>query len=240
MSLDCSICLQKMRKDLIVSECGHLFHEYCMDSWTNILLRRKKSASCPICKLEDIEYTKVFLDLGVVFEELEQEILVYQQWTQKQQNSINTQQIRNEEMKKTNMRLKEKMQEMSETNMKLKETVKEMKKEKKCVCNQASPTKAKVDGISLKQPPTKKRRGNNILHATANESGLRTKMSNLTMRIRKENVEKIMETRKTKTQIVTDEISKYWKSGKDEMKMVTLYLLVSRKVFKIYKKSIQT
>ena len=52
-----------------VTECGHVFHEECIISWMMI------SSSCPVCKQDDVEYTKLFLDLSDRRNELRKEIV---------------------------------------------------------------------------------------------------------------------------------------------------------------------
>ena len=42
---DCSICFEKMNnEDIIVLNCGHKFHKYCIDSWIKI------NPICPYCR----------------------------------------------------------------------------------------------------------------------------------------------------------------------------------------------
>eukprot|EP01084_Bolivina_argentea_P257390 433636_1 len=56
MAPKCSICLFEMFNNLMVTECGHVFHENCISCWMNI------SDFCPVCK-ECTDYTKLYLDI---------------------------------------------------------------------------------------------------------------------------------------------------------------------------------
>jgi hypothetical protein len=40
----CPICLEEMKEDLVILECGHLFHKTCQDRWM------QSSNSCSVCR----------------------------------------------------------------------------------------------------------------------------------------------------------------------------------------------
>ena len=43
----CSICLDSLEDDISVLKCGHQFHTTCIEQW------KKKSETCPICRLSN-------------------------------------------------------------------------------------------------------------------------------------------------------------------------------------------
>src|SRR5436189_8169 len=40
---DCSVCVEELTTDVVVTPCGHLYHQHCLDQWL------VKSDTCPIC-----------------------------------------------------------------------------------------------------------------------------------------------------------------------------------------------
>jgi hypothetical protein len=50
-SVDCSICLEKIKKDKFVvkMKCGHIFHKYCLFNWIDI----SKKTFCPNCLFDE-------------------------------------------------------------------------------------------------------------------------------------------------------------------------------------------
>ena len=48
----CTICLERLDNNIIKLECTHIFHTYCINSWTfeNINSKRRINSNCPICK----------------------------------------------------------------------------------------------------------------------------------------------------------------------------------------------
>ena len=44
MSDECSICLDKLDKNIFILKCNHKFHKECLSRWLNI------NPSCPLCR----------------------------------------------------------------------------------------------------------------------------------------------------------------------------------------------
>eukprot|EP01083_Nonionella_stella_P267070 902596_1 len=122
----CSICQDTMINNLKVTQCGHVFHDDCIDCWRTI------SDLCPICK-QDTECTKLYLNLEEDHErdELENKIstmtntlLEYKQLAMAQSKSIAS---KSHTIWESELQIKE----MKETIAKLKEVIKQMRMEKK-------------------------------------------------------------------------------------------------------------
>ena len=45
---DCSICLEKLKKGVVKTKCGHKFHKNCINSWKQI--GRGNNHKCPNCR----------------------------------------------------------------------------------------------------------------------------------------------------------------------------------------------
>ena len=43
----CSICLSKINKKYYITECGHLYHQKCLNRWHQI---QKDNLECPVCR----------------------------------------------------------------------------------------------------------------------------------------------------------------------------------------------
>lgn len=41
---DCSICMEKISKDFILTKCNHYFHKVCLEQW------EARSIQCPYCR----------------------------------------------------------------------------------------------------------------------------------------------------------------------------------------------
>lgn len=41
---DCSICMEKISKDFILTKCNHYFHKACLEQW------EARSIQCPYCR----------------------------------------------------------------------------------------------------------------------------------------------------------------------------------------------
>ena len=41
---NCSICLEKIKNDILVLECGHQFHFHCVSTWI------EREGTCPNCR----------------------------------------------------------------------------------------------------------------------------------------------------------------------------------------------
>ena len=47
----CAICLREIDEDkAVVTSCGHVFHEDCLESWMQYCSKEQKQASCPECR----------------------------------------------------------------------------------------------------------------------------------------------------------------------------------------------
>ena len=44
---ECSICLEKLKKEIAHTSCDHFFHYHCIGNWIN--KNRNNSVYCPIC-----------------------------------------------------------------------------------------------------------------------------------------------------------------------------------------------
>ena len=48
---NCAICLEKIdKKERTETNCGHFFHQKCINDWCLQKVKEKKSCQCPICK----------------------------------------------------------------------------------------------------------------------------------------------------------------------------------------------
>eukprot|EP01083_Nonionella_stella_P225753 802302_1 len=117
---DCSICQEKMTADLMVMECGHVFHDHCICCWSKI------SVTCPVCK-QEVDYTKLYFDLEdenelkEKIESLNKTLCEYKKLAVAQSKSIATKSYK---IWETEIKIKE----LTETNIKLKDTIKQLEK----------------------------------------------------------------------------------------------------------------
>eukprot|EP01084_Bolivina_argentea_P066308 120859_1 len=117
---NCSICKEKMAKNLMVAECGHVFHEHCICCWSKI------SVTCPVCK-QEVDYTKLYFDLEdeneleEKIESLNKTLCEYKKLAVAQSKSIATKSYK---IWETEIKIKE----LTETNIKLKDTIKQLEK----------------------------------------------------------------------------------------------------------------
>ena len=44
MSDSCSICMEELTKNTVITKCGHVFHIDCLNKWLS------KNYSCPVCR----------------------------------------------------------------------------------------------------------------------------------------------------------------------------------------------
>jgi len=51
-SIKCSICLDSIRSDIHITNCGHIFHEKCINSWKDEQFNRDTDFKCPDCRCE--------------------------------------------------------------------------------------------------------------------------------------------------------------------------------------------
>lgn len=47
---ECPICYQNMITDKVITNCGHVFHEQCINNWINTRNRSGKNSECPLCR----------------------------------------------------------------------------------------------------------------------------------------------------------------------------------------------
>ncbi|XP_052129493.1 uncharacterized protein LOC127750884 [Frankliniella occidentalis] len=56
----CLICLEKGRKDLFCTNCGHTFHKSCLAEWDKVQKKRKQPEKiCPTCKKKYGRFFKI-------------------------------------------------------------------------------------------------------------------------------------------------------------------------------------
>jgi hypothetical protein len=48
---DCSICLEKVKTDKVKTNCDHVFHKDCIETWMRIG-RGQNTNRCPNCRTE--------------------------------------------------------------------------------------------------------------------------------------------------------------------------------------------
>lgn len=60
---ECSICLEKLKKEIAHTSCNHFFHYQCIGNWIN--KNRNSSVYCPICS-QLFEIKNVYLSETVV------------------------------------------------------------------------------------------------------------------------------------------------------------------------------
>jgi len=49
-SIKCSICLDNIRSNIHITNCGHIYHKKCIDFWKEKQLNLQKECSCPECR----------------------------------------------------------------------------------------------------------------------------------------------------------------------------------------------
>ena len=61
---ECSICIEtinldKQKKDIVVLNCGHIFHKRCIDKWAI------NTPNCPMCRenICDVEVNKLYINI---------------------------------------------------------------------------------------------------------------------------------------------------------------------------------
>lgn len=58
---ECSICFNKLNKNIVITSCNHQYHANCLSKW--IVKNNGKIIYCPLCNgylsLKDIEYKSV-------------------------------------------------------------------------------------------------------------------------------------------------------------------------------------
>lgn len=59
-SIDCSICLEKIKKGSEAVRCGHVFHKKCIDIW------KRTSNTCPLCRTTINENLVDLVNIGDV------------------------------------------------------------------------------------------------------------------------------------------------------------------------------
>ena len=70
MSLQCSVCLEKLdfsNDHISVTKCGHIFHKRCLSRWT------RQNSNCPECR-KRIHWRNTVRRLFANIEETEQDL----------------------------------------------------------------------------------------------------------------------------------------------------------------------
>ena len=49
---DCSICIEPLKKNYVILECGHIYHIECIKPWIETNMNSNKNALCPNCREE--------------------------------------------------------------------------------------------------------------------------------------------------------------------------------------------
>ena len=53
--MECAICLNELTKNIIIINCKHKYHSYCIKEMNDYCKHKNKELLCPICR-ESIEY----------------------------------------------------------------------------------------------------------------------------------------------------------------------------------------
>ena len=50
--MECLICFENIKKNYVVLQCGHRFHQKCIQQWEYHLISRNQVLTCPCCRKE--------------------------------------------------------------------------------------------------------------------------------------------------------------------------------------------
>ena len=68
MPPDCSICintikLDKYDKNIVILNCGHVYHKKCLNKWVKKQIQSINKPNCPMCRADicDIQESKLYV-----------------------------------------------------------------------------------------------------------------------------------------------------------------------------------